>query len=60
MMEKMTAATVMMVAEGTAMTVVEVMAKTEKAAMVMMEKVAADGNDGEGGGRWHIGGDTGP
>jgi hypothetical protein len=27
--------------------------------MTMAEKAAADGNDGEGGNRWHIRGDTG-
>jgi hypothetical protein len=38
-------------------TVVVVMIETEMAAMT--ETAAADGNDGEGGSRWHIRGDTG-
>jgi hypothetical protein len=51
---------VMMVAEGTAMieAVAEVTAKMA-AVTVMTGKAAADGNDGKGSSRWHIGGDPG-
>jgi hypothetical protein len=55
-----TVAAVMMAAEGTAMieVVAAVTAKTA-AVTVMMGKAAADGNNGKGSSRWHIGGDTG-